>query len=48
LDSFASRQFRDHLLRILLTEIKLLAQNGCEALLPTRAACRESLAKVCV
>jgi len=48
LDSVVSCQFRNHLLRVLLTQIKLLAQKGCQMMLATRAARREAPAKVCV
>jgi hypothetical protein len=43
-----SCQFREHLSPVLLAQIKLLAQKGCQTLLATLAARRESLAKVCV
>jgi hypothetical protein len=47
MDGLASCQLRYHLLRVLLAQIKLLTQNGCEASLSIRAASRESSAKVC-
>jgi hypothetical protein len=43
-----SYQFREHFSCVLLAHIKLLAQKGCQTLLATLAARRESPAKVCV
>jgi hypothetical protein len=48
MDALASYEFRYQLFRILLAQIKLLAQYGCETPLATHAASRESSATVCL